>query len=118
MPGLTRALDLSQAERAKIEQTRTELGNRFCRRCEYCQPCPQDVPVPMLMTAASALKRMPMPRFLNFMGAAVQKAAEKCEKCGECMERCPYGLPILEMMDESISLYRHAEAQYQTASSD
>ncbi len=113
---LSQPRDLSASERAEMERIRTELGNRFCRRCEYCQPCPQDVPVPMLMTAASALKRMPMPRFLNFMGAAVQKAAEQCEKCGECMERCPYGLPILEMMDESISLYRHAEAQYQASS--
>jgi predicted aldo/keto reductase-like oxidoreductase len=115
---LSQPLDLSQGEREEMERIRTELGNRFCRRCEYCQPCPQDVPVPMLMTAASVLKRMPLPQFLNFMGAAVQTAAEQCEKCGECEERCPYGLPILEMMDESISLYRRAEAQYQASSAE
>ncbi|MEW6443999.1 MAG: aldo/keto reductase, partial [bacterium] len=40
---------LSEAERREIERIRSELGTRFCRRCEYCLPCEQGVQVPIVL---------------------------------------------------------------------
>jgi Fe-S oxidoreductase len=28
--------------------------------------------------------------------------AEKCTECGECITRCPYGLPIPDLIKENI----------------
>jgi predicted aldo/keto reductase-like oxidoreductase len=109
------SLALSKAEAREIERIRTELGNRFCRRCEYCQPCPQGVSVSILMQAESVLKRMPFSRFLGWYQNVVDKAVSDCERCRQCEDRCPYGLPILEMMDESIALYRHEKAKYEAS---
>jgi len=102
---------LSAQDLAEIERIRAGLGNRFCRRCDYCQPCPQAIPISQLTTATGMLRRMPVESFLRFTGPAAEKAAADCQKCGECEERCPYGLPIREMMDEAISVYwREKEA--------
>ena len=30
---------LTEAEKAKLDAIRKELGTQFCRRCNYCQPC-------------------------------------------------------------------------------
>ncbi len=50
--------------------------------------------------------------FVHFLVELVDKAAADCEKRGECEEKCPYGLPILEMMEKSIALYRREKARY------
>jgi len=105
--------DLSAADRVEMERIQADLGSRFCRRCDYCQPCPQGIPISQLTTAVSMLRRMPVEGFLCFTGPAAEKAAADCQKCGECEERCPYGLPIREMMDEAIALYWREKAAYE-----
>lgn len=111
LDNVSQPMDLTEPDHAEIERIRTDLGKRFCRRCNYCQPCPQDVPVSTLMIAESVLKRMPLSGFVDFLAGPVERAVTECEKCGECEERCPYGLPILEMMEESISLFRRERAR-------
>jgi hypothetical protein len=36
-------LTLSDADLERIEGIRAEVGTRFCRRCDYCMPCPQRI---------------------------------------------------------------------------
>jgi predicted aldo/keto reductase-like oxidoreductase len=65
------------------------------------------------MIAESIWKRVPLAEFIETYADPVQKATIDCEACGECESRCPYGLPIREMMDESIALYGREKARYQ-----
>ena len=39
-------LELTEDDNKKIEEIRTTLGGKFCRRCEYCLPCPVGVNIP------------------------------------------------------------------------
>ena len=39
----------TEADEAKVAAYREELGTRFCRRCGYCQPCPQGVNITYAM---------------------------------------------------------------------
>ena len=103
---------LTNAEQQEMDRVRKELGDRFCRRCQYCQPCPQGISINFLMIAESMWKRMPLSEFLKSYATQVEKAATDCEKCGECEDKCPYGLPIREMLDEAIALYRREKAAY------
>jgi len=34
---------LSQAEGDELLENASQLGHTFCRRCEYCQPCPEGI---------------------------------------------------------------------------
>ena len=100
--------EMTAAEEGEMTRLRAELGTRFCRRCGYCQPCPEGVAVSLLMIVDSLVKRMPMERLQSGWAAQGVETAENCIKCGECEEKCPYGLPIREMMDENLALWQAA----------
>jgi predicted aldo/keto reductase-like oxidoreductase len=101
---------LTPADRRKMQRMRDELGTRFCRRCDYCQPCQQGIPISMVMTFPTFVKRLPPDWYLRgFVTEGMAKAAD-CIECGECEERCPYGLPIREMLKEHYDLYEQVKA--------
>lgn len=98
---------LTEADLADMEKIRADLGTRFCRRCGYCLPCEKGVRIPEVMGFKSILKRFQGETALNFSRDAV-KSAENCDQCGTCIERCPYELPIPEMLEENLALFRGA----------
>ena len=103
---------MTEAEQHEMQRLRDELGTRFCRRCDYCQPCTEEIPISMVMTSSSFFKRMPLERFFSgFISAGLEKAAN-CTDCGECEERCPYNLPIREMMAEQVKWFQEEKRKY------
>jgi uncharacterized protein len=98
---------LTEADLADMEKIRADLGTRFCHRCGYCLPCEKGVRIPEALGFKSILKRFQGETALNFSRDAL-KTAENCDQCGACIERCPYELPIPEMLDENLVLYREA----------
>jgi predicted aldo/keto reductase-like oxidoreductase len=107
--------EMTTAERAEMQRLTAELGTRFCRRCEYCQPCQQEIPISMVMSFPTFVKRLPPDWYLKspFIPGAMEKAAT-CVECGECEARCPYNLPIREMIKESYDLYEKVKAEHGT----
>jgi predicted aldo/keto reductase-like oxidoreductase len=106
-------LSLSEKELNLIEQDKLELGDQFCRACNYCQPCPQGIPISFILRAEKQmLRRM---GWSERRIQAVKEAKEKldtCIDCGECEERCPYELPIREILPKVMnSLWEHMESQ-------
>ncbi len=101
---------MTAADRKKMERMRDELGTRFCRRCDYCQPCSQGIPISMVMTFPTFVKRLPPDWYLRgFITDGMAKAAN-CTECGECEARCPFGLPIREMLKENYDLYEQVKS--------
>ena len=45
---------------------------------------------------------------LTAMAVAKDRVAtvENCVECGECVERCPYDLPIPDMLKENVDIYK------------
>jgi len=97
---------LTPEERIEIERVRAEVGTRFCRRCGYCEPCPQGVSIPTIMNLRSFWKRFPAEGFSTGWIAEAITSAELCIHCGECEEKCPYHLPIQEMLDENLAFFQ------------
>ena len=103
------------AEQAELQQMREDLGTRFCRRCQYCQPCPQDISIHTVLNTRSFWKRMPPERFFGERTAQTTEKAEECQQCGECEAKCPYNLPIREMLSENVGFYKRIRAEWQAA---
>ena len=110
--------ELTEAEKGEMQRLREELGTRFCRRCDYCQPCPEGIPLSLVMVTPSFFKRIPPEGiFSGWIGQGMEKAA-LCTKCGDCEERCPYNLPIRDMLEEYCNQYQEQKRRYDmTASS-
>jgi predicted aldo/keto reductase-like oxidoreductase len=96
---------LTPQEQAALERIREEVGKRFCRRCEYCQPCPEGVVIPLILNPLSFWRRFPADELLTGEYAEIVQGARDCVQCGECEEKCPYGLPICEMLVESLQFW-------------
>jgi len=110
---LKRPGPMTGAEEQEMQRMREELGSRFCRRCDYCQPCTMEIPISTVMTSRSFAKRLSEKQFFSRMLTEVMEKAANCNDCGECEERCPYHLPIREMLAEHVQWYQEGKDRYQ-----
>ena len=91
-------------DRKLMDKYRHELGKQFCRRCEYCQPCPNGVMITMAMAYKLVASRMSPAVSVDFCKPAME-SVKLCKECEVCIERCPYELPIHDMLKASYELY-------------
>ena len=106
-------IEMTEAEMEEMERIKGELGARFCHRCDYCQPCSAQIPISAVLACRSFYKRLPSEGFFGgFVAPAMAKATE-CVDCGQCEERCPYHLPIREMIKEQAEWYDQEKRKYQ-----
>ncbi len=89
---------LSEAELSEIQTIREELGTQFCRRCNYCQPCTAGISMSGIFVLEGYLNRYGLGDWAHARYAALEKKAGDCLGCGVCETRCPYQLPIREML--------------------
>ena len=88
---------LSREELAKIQALRDSLGTQFCRRCNYCAPCTVGIQIPQLFVLEGYLTRYGLADWAKGRYPTEGKASD-CVACGACESRCPYHLPIRDMM--------------------
>jgi uncharacterized protein len=95
--------EMTAEENQTVERISKEFDKKFCRRCDYCLPCPAEIPIQFVLGARSFIKRMGPGILQTPMFAKMWEKAANCTECGDCMERCPYELPIPEMIKENLS---------------
>lgn len=106
---------ITATEKKEMQKLKEELGTKFCHRCDYCQPCTEGIMISTVMMYPSLARRLPPEHlFAGFWGQLMEKAAD-CTECGECEERCPYHLPIRELLAEYVKQYREEARKYQKA---
>ena len=92
-------------DKDKMDEYRRELGQQFCRRCEYCQPCPQGVMITPAMGYQVAARRM-SPRVSVEFSREAMETVPHCIECGVCIQRCPYNLPIPTMLKKHYAMWQ------------
>ncbi len=92
----TSPLRLEELE--KMDTIRKELGGNFCRRCGYCAPCTVGIGIPAALIAEGYALRYGLRSYAEARYAASGAPASDCVDCGLCEERCPYHLPIRQML--------------------
>ena len=104
---------LSPAHRAalaRLEGNGAErLGDSACHQCRACLPCPKEVPIPALLRLRNldighGMRAFAEERY-NLIGRAghwwEQINAAACERCGDCLPRCPHQLPIPDLLADT-----------------
>ena len=89
---------LTEDELAQCEVIRKELGEHFCRRCGYCAPCFNGIDIPGSFLMANYLRRYGLSEWAKARYKAMPFHASSCSMCGACEKRCPYHLPIRQML--------------------
>jgi uncharacterized protein len=87
----------------KVRQTFNQLCLVACTSCQYCQPCPNDVNIPLMFELYNAGH---MYGVLEEIRKAYQgripknMLADQCTKCRECEDKCPQHLPICDLLED------------------
>jgi predicted aldo/keto reductase-like oxidoreductase len=101
----TEGYSLTEKDKERIESIKKEFDRQFCRRCDYCQPCTENIKIQFAVGLKSIIKRF---------GTNVQESkwvmdlvekARSCSECGECLPRCPYHLPIPDLIKENLAWF-------------
>lgn len=95
------ASPLTDAELQKMEAIREALGTQFCRRCNYCQPCTAGISISNVFLFDGYLQRYGLADWAKSRYATLTVKASACVDCGACETRCPYNLPIREMLKKA-----------------
>ena len=93
------AAPLTAEELARCDAVRKELGTQFCRRCGYCAPCPNGIDIPSNFLMANYARKYGLAGWAEQRYKAMPYHAGSCVMCGACEKRCPYGLPIRDMLE-------------------
>lgn len=96
---------LTGEEQEIIRQIRETLGTNFCRRCNYCAPCSVGINIPMIFLIEGYFSRYNLKDWATTRYAGLSKTAADCVACGACEARCPYQLPIREMMKKAQEVF-------------
>lgn len=92
---------LTEEENAQIGQIRDSLGTQFCRRCNYCAPCSVGISIPNVFLMQGYLERYNLADWAKARYGAMAVKASACIECGACETRCPYQLPIRQMLKKA-----------------
>jgi hypothetical protein len=96
-----------------LETVMSEVDTSFegiCTGCQYCDDCPEEIPIPKLMDAYNHKilfgdERQVVDRLRNYW--SVDPAlAERCIECGQCEEACTQHIPIISRLKEITELAR------------
>jgi predicted aldo/keto reductase-like oxidoreductase len=94
--------ELDDGEKAEIEEIRSRYEKAFCHRCDYCQPCTEGISIQHILGVRSMVRRMGKRILVEGWQAKAIEKARQCTECGECMTRCPYNLPIPDLIKENL----------------
>ena len=89
---------LTEEEQAAAQRVRDSLGTQFCRRCNYCAPCTVGIAIPSVFLFEGYLSRYGLEGWARERYGTLAHTASACVGCGDCETRCPYHLPIRDMM--------------------
>ena len=92
---------LNEAELDLLHIERTRWGEKFCRRCGYCMPCPNGLNIPFLFLIDGYYTRYELKDWALARLEGLEKKFGDCAACGECLKKCPYTLPIPDMMRDA-----------------
>ncbi len=76
-----------------------------CVRCNHCLPCPVDMDISATILFLGFAQWEGVTDGLRAWYGTLPVKASACIECGDCVERCPFGVDVVAKMHELTSLY-------------
>jgi predicted aldo/keto reductase-like oxidoreductase len=92
---------LKDDELAILEQEKEGMEENFCRRCEYCMPCPEGLPISFLHVLRAYYFRYNLQDWAMGRINSLAKSYKDCIECYECVKKCPYDLDMPKIFKET-----------------
>lgn len=89
---------------------REELSGEFCRGCGYCMPCPVGIKINDCARMSLMIRRAPTSVYMDEEHQKDMELIEECLHCGQCREKCPYGLDTPALLAKNLADYREQVA--------
>jgi len=108
---------LTDEEENQVDQLVNRFDHKRCRMCSECEPCPMGISLWDTLGSddmydhyrtmgPETFRKFPwdIDKVKNHIDYRRRKITliQSCDKCGECEKKCPYGLPIIEMLQGMI----------------
>jgi predicted aldo/keto reductase-like oxidoreductase len=104
------APQMTPERQALIQRDRSLLSGEFCRACGYCMPCPKGITISQCARMIQLIRRSPSAQHLSEESQAMMERITACVDCGACRRKCPYGLPVPELLKKNLEDYRRIVA--------
>jgi predicted aldo/keto reductase-like oxidoreductase len=75
-----------------------------CVHCNHCLPCPSHIDIGQTLRLLQSARQEQTPE-TEAAYQALSANASECIQCGECMERCPFDIDVIEQMEIAESLF-------------
>ena len=98
--------EMTDEIKAIIQNDRKELLGNFCRGCGYCAPCTVGIIINQCARMSQMIRRSPSQTWLSENWQKEMLKIEDCINCGACLSRCPYELPIPELLKKNLEDYK------------
>ncbi len=77
-----------------------------CMYCGHCAPCPAGISVADVTKFLNLSRAQgSVPETVREHYALLPHTASECLSCGQCEERCPFGVPVVENMRQAAELF-------------
>jgi len=101
-------LSLSDSEKDYTEVIGTVRSDfrGSCVYCSHCQPCPAGIDIAAVnrYLDIARLDKENVPPSIRSHYQSQAHAGGECTACGNCEERCPFGVPVIDNMAEAEKL--------------
>jgi predicted aldo/keto reductase-like oxidoreductase len=77
---------------------------RRCVYCNHCLPCPAGIEIGDVMRLLDTAERSKSTKITTAY-RALEKNASDCTGCGDCTERCPFGVSVVDRMNRAVEVF-------------
>jgi len=111
LPGSLTTAELELIGRVTLKYR--EIMKVACTGCGYCQPCPSGVDIPGAFDAFNAFHTFGKTQEAGFLYAlraggvlsGQPSYASLCSRCLDCLEKCPQGLEIPDLLEQVVAQF-------------
>ena len=86
------------AEEKSATRFGTQPPDPFCRECGLCLPCPDGVEIPTILKWDTYYTFYKIRNWTRQQDPKLRTRVDSCTECGQCQEKCPFKLPIINML--------------------